>query len=252
MNATLYKNVDLVVLPIKSGISDYYLPQNVSWAKEKVDKILICAPTAACVSPIDGETPVMQSAAMRDMYINIFTDEDKEIMYDAHADGFKHTNNEPIMVDSVLNLSLCRLYFTTMPTTDSVLLLYVFYGSRVVEDYEPATRGITVSFPLQPSQKITFQDIINTYIHALPKTVRGIVCWDSESNPAYMTLRDHQLSYIVRDLHTELCRKPMVGDSAEKTQAHPFLTDDMDIDFDYSFIQNATGTENIQTITFQF
>lgn len=252
MKATLYKNVDLVVIPIKSGISEYYLPQNVSWAKEKVDKILLCAPTTACVSPIDGETPVMQRSALQDLYLNIFTDEDKEIMYDAHADGFKHTNNEPIKVDSVLNLSLCRMHFATAPTANSVLLMYVFYGSRVVEDYEPVTKSITVSFPLQANQKLTFQDIINTYIHALPKTVRGIICWGSESNPAYMTLRDHQLSYIVRDLHTELCRPPMVGDSAEITQVCPFLTDNMDIDFDYSFIQNATGSENIQTITFKF
>lgn len=252
MKATIYKNVDLVAIPIKSGISEYYLPQNVSWAKEKVDKIVLCTPTESCVSPIDGETPVMQSSGMNDMYLNIFTSEDKEIMYDTHSAGLVHTNNHPIMVDSVLNLSLCKLYFTTAPTTNSCILMYVFYGSKIIEDYEPATRSMTVSFPLQPNEKITFQSLINTYIHALPSTVRGITCWSSEENPAYMTLRDHQLSYIFRDLHTEMCRPTMVGSSATTTQVCPFLTDNMDIDFDYSFIQNATSSENIQIITFEF
>lgn len=254
MKATLYKNVDLVVIPIKSGVSEYYLPQNVSWASEKVDKIVLCDPTTSCVSPIDGETPVMSKMnnRMEDVYINLFTDEDKEITYNANSALFTHTNNHPIMVNSKLNLSLCRIYFTQEPGSTSCILMYVFYGSRVVEDYEPATKSITVSFPLQAGEKLTFQEIINTYIHALPKTVRAITCWNAESNPAYLTLRDHQLSYIVRDLHTELCRPQMVGSSAATTQVFPFLTDNMDIDFDYSFIQNATGNANKQTITFHF
>ena len=110
----------------------------------------------------------------------------------------------------------------------------------------------TERFPLAANAQITFQEIINTYIHALPAKVRAISCWDAEQNPAYMTLRDHQLTYILRDVHTELCRPQMVGESAEKTQVHPFYVDNIDIDFDYSFIRNATSSGNIQTLTFEF
>ena len=253
MKATLYKNIDLVTIPIKAGVSEYYLPQNVSWAKCKVDKIVICTPTSAsCLSPVDGKTPVVQSKALQNMYVNIYTDEDKELMYDAHSDVFVHTNNYPIYIHAALNLSLCRIYFTAEPTADGCLLLYVFYDSKTTETYTPPTQSITVSFPLAGDEKLTLQNIINTYIHALPSTVRAITCWDAGENPAYLTLRDHALSYIVRDLHTELCRPQMVGETAETTQAFPFLTDNMDVDFDYSFIQNATNKDNKQTITFHF
>lgn len=252
MKAALYKNVDLVLIPIKKGITEYYLPQNVSWAKESVEKLLICTPTLECLSPIDGVTPVMQKSAMQNLYLNIFTADDEEITYEASAGLLYHTNNYPIEIGAALNLSLCRMIFTTAPAEDCCMLMYVFYGGHTEDDYEPAKQSITVSFPLQANERLTFQEIINTYIHALPHKVRAITCWDAESNPAYLTLRDHQLSYIVRDLHTEMCRPPMIGEDAESTQAFPFLVDNMDIDFDYSFIQNAGSAANKQTITFHF
>lgn len=252
MKTTLYKNVDLVQISIQKGVDEYYFPQNVSWAKEKVDKIVICAPQAACVSPIDGVTPVMQRENLQDMYLSIFTTEDKEIMHDVYFSELLHTNNYPVQIDAELNLSVCRLYFRTAPQENACLLIYVFYGSESVEDYELATRSVTVRFPLAANAQITFQEIINTYIHALPSKVRAIYCWNAESSPAYLTLRDHELTYILRDVHSELCRRQMVGSSAEETQVHPFYVDNIDIDFDYSYVRNAMDSESIQTITFDF
>lgn len=252
MKTTLYKNVDLVQIPIYEGVDEYYLPQNVSWAKEKVDKIVLCTPQNACVSPIDGVTPVLQRSSLQDLYMSIFTTEDREIMHDTYCSELLHTNNYPITIGAKLNLSVCRLFFRTAPKADACILMYVFYGSKEVEDYEPAKESVTVRFPLAANAQITFQEIINTYIHALPAKVRAISCWGAEQNPAYLTLRDHQLTYILRDVHSELCRPQMVGESAEKTQVHPFYVDNIDIDFDYSFIRNATSSANIQTLTFEF
>lgn len=251
MKTTLYKNVDLVQIPIHRGVDEYYFPQNVSWSKKKVDKIVLCAPQNACSSPVDG-TPVLLRNELKDVYFNIFTSDDREIMHDTYCSEFVHTNNYPIEINAELNLSVCRLFFRTLPQNDACLLFYVFYDSEIVEDYQPSKRSVTVRFPLGAGEKITFQEIINTYIHALPAKVRAISCWDATENPAYITLRDHQLTYILRDVHTELCRPPMIGDGGEKTQVQPFYVDNIDIDFDYSFIRNATDNANIQTLTFEF
>lgn len=244
MKAQIYKNVDLVEIPITAGQEEYFLPQNTDWAHSKIDKIMICAPAKDSVSPTDGQTPVMTASKLQDLYVNLYADSDKELMHDAHFSLLSHTNNHPVEINSKLNLSLCRLYFTTTPDEDAVLLMYVFYDGKEVEDYEEPQKSVTFTVDLEPDERKNFQQLINTYVYALPARIKGIEVWDAENTPAYLMLRDHQLSYILRDVHSELLR-PRSEQYAAATgvQVHPFRLQDADIDFDYSYVRNASSDD---------
>lgn len=256
MKATLYKNIDLVQIPIYSGVSEYYFPKNVDWAGKKIDKMLFLIPNATttrCVSPIDGTTSLCTvDDTTNSIYVNLLTSNDVEIMHNVHVDCLSVDNNHTIDINEVLNTSVCRFYFRNTPVSDGVILIYVFYDSVTVEDYTLPSKSVTVRFPLNAGQQISFQDLINTYIHALPAKVKSITAWHAEKNPAYITLRDHQLSYIFRDVHTNLMRPMAYIYSGTYAQVHPMLLNDMDVDFDYSYVRNATTQNNTQTLTFGF
>lgn len=249
MKATLYRNIDLVRIPIKAGISEYYFPQNVDWAGCKVDKIVACIPTAACVDPMDGTTPVLNMGAATDLYFNIVSAGQKELMHSVSAEQIVHTNNHPILLDSVLDLGMCNLYFTTPPVANATLLLYVYHDNKDVQDYDMPERSVTVEFDLAAGEEINFEKIITSYIHELPATVKGISIWSAGSNPAYLTLRDKTETYVLRNLHCELARPQMNLGSAELTQLKPMLFDDIDIDFQYSHIRNCSSSTNHEKIT---
>ena len=148
------------------------------------------------------------------------------------------------MIDSKLDLSLCNLYFTTAPAADYTLLLYVYHDTKVV-DRELPENSLTLEFELQANQDINLQDIITTYIHALPAKVKGLIVWSS-SAPAYITLRDYKLTYVLQNLHSEIARPNMNGGSAPDTQVTPMLFDNIDIDFQYSHIREASGNASTQ------
>ena len=133
MKQVLYRNIDLVRVPVKAGISEYYFPQNVDWAACKVDKIVTCIPQSACVDPMDGVTPVLTQADYTDIYFNIYSSDQREILHAVNADQLSHLNNHPVMIDSKLDLSLCNLYFTTAPAADYTLLLYVCHDTKVLD-----------------------------------------------------------------------------------------------------------------------
>lgn len=252
MKATLYRNIELVRIPIKAGISEYYFPQNVSWAGCKVDRLAVCVPQNACVDPMDGVTPVMTISDLSDLYFNIYSADQKELL---HAVGFEqlaHTNNNPVEINSVLDLSLCNLYFTTAPAQDYTLLLYVYHDSEEKSDYELPINSVTAEFPLQAGEEINLQQIITTYIHALPSKVKGVVFWSAVNAPAYFTLRDYDLTYMLQNLHSELARPNMNGGTAPDTQVAQMLFNNIDINFQYSHIRNAESSANVQKITFLY
>lgn len=250
MKAELYRNCSLVRIPVKAGEADYTLPQNVEWADRKIDRMVICAPAVSCTDPVDGVTPVMTLSDVADCYITLYDKENREIMHDVLYENILHLNNNPIRVDAQLNLSLCRITFTTPPAADGTLLLYVFYDTKKEDYAEMPKRTTTVAFPLSANQELSFKDIINFTIHAIPDTVKGVIVWSAA--PAWLTLRDHDLTYQMVNIHTEMMRPDMNGGTAYDSQAALFLLDDLDIDFDYSRIREAAGNSITVKMTFLY
>lgn len=253
MKTTIHRNIDLVQLNLVAGVADYYLPKNVAWAGKKLEQLIICAPATACASPIDGVTPVLTRSAIQDCYISLYDADGREIVRDLSYEQLLHTNNERVRIDRVLNLELCRVRFTTPPATAASLLLYAVYGSEEVEDYELPHNSVATRFTLYAGSEISFREIINLYIHALPSRVKSITFYDADQNPAYLVMRDHQLTYSIANLHSEMARPQVyTGATAESVQKHTLYLDDVDIDFDYSRIYNPTASDNIQTIEFGY
>lgn len=254
MKAELYKNIDLVRIPIKQGISEYFLPQNVDWAKEYIHKIVVCAPEIPCIDPVDGTTPVLKRSDIQDLYFNLYSETDKELWHDLSFEQILHTNNNPIEVNSKLDLALCRFYFNTTPSQDATLLLYVYHDTNVNDNYDLPTQSVTATFPLAAEEELSLQAIINTYVHALPSKIKGFIFWDAVGSPAYITLRDYNLTYTLQHIHSELARpdRKDFTPRAQDLQARLLLLDDIDINFEYSSIRNATANKQTQTITFLY
>lgn len=250
MKANLYRNIDLLRINVKAGVSEYYFPQNVDWAAKKIDRIAICAPAAECVDPMDGQTPVMTASVLESLscYLNIYSADQREILHAVSAEQILHTNNHTLYLNSELDLSLCSLYFKTEPTEDYTLLLYVYHDNKCADNYDMPQRSVTVLFPLGAGEEINFRQIINTYISALPASLKGVAFWGEA--PAYMTLRDFKLTYILQNLHNELARPMMQGISAENTQINALLLDNIDINFEYSHIRNCSAEDGEYKITF--
>lgn len=253
MKTTIFRNIDLVQINLVAGVSDYYLPKNVAWAGKKIEQLIICAPQSSCVSPIDGVTSVMDRSNIQDCYVSLYDQEGNEIVRDLSYEQLLHTNNERVHIDRVLNLELCRIRFSTPPATAAAMLLYAVYGSEEVEDYELPTRSVSCQFTLYAGSEISFREMINLYIHALPSRVKSITFYDAEHNPSYLVMRDHQLTYSINNLHAEMARPQVyVGNTAEDVQKHTLYLDDLDIDFDYSRIYNPTAVDNVQIIEFGY
>lgn len=254
MKAELYTNCSLFRLPIKSGVTDYYLPQNVEWADRKIEKMIVCAPANACTDPVDGQTPVMTASdlAAVNAFVSLFDADGREIMHNVGIENILHTNNNPLMVDAKLNLSLCHIDLQTAPVQDSTLLLYVFYATRTEEYYDMPRKSVTTVFPMAADEELSLQYIINTYVHALPGKLQGIIFWNAASDPAYLSLRDYTLTYQMANIHSEMMRSDMNGGTAADSQAALFLLNDLDIDFDYSHIRESAGQGSTQKITFLY
>lgn len=253
MKTRLQKNIDLVRIPIKAGVAEYYLPQNVAWADCKIDTLTVCAPDmVGTIDPMDGQSTVLSRTDIANLFFNLYSADERELTHDLSADQLAHDNNYAIEVNEKLNLSLCRLYFTEDPTADGVLLLYVAYGSKCVEDYEQPKNSVTVRFDMQANEILSLRDIMKTYICEIPAKLRGVIAWSGVTDPAYITLRDYALTYNIREAHTELMRPDMNGGSAQDSQVTPFYCDSLDIDFDYSHIRNAQNAPATQVLTFLY
>ena len=251
--ALLYKNIALLQLNIREGIDEYYLAKNVDWQGRKIDKIVLFAPeSSGMLSPIDGVTPVLTSGEISSLYFDLFNKDNHTLCNGMSWECLKHINNHPYYIGTELQFSLCRAYFTKSPTVNGCVLLYVFYDTTDQYDFEQPVRNLTIQFPLEAGEEISFTRLVNTYIHAPAYRVKGIAFWDAKTNPAYVTLRDHANTYTIHDLASAMCRPAMVGTTAEDTQVQPLYLNDIDIDFDNSYIRNATGAANFQTLEIMF
>ena len=252
MKTSLYTNCALVRVPIKAGVEEYYLPQNVAWANEKIDKLVMVCPQETCIDPIDGQTHCVSRSTIADCYITLYDTQNREIMHDVSFEQILHLNNNVLPVNAQLNLSLCKIYFTTAPAADETLLLYAFYGTREEEYYDIPRRSTTVHFPLGANEEISFRSIIDHTIHAIPERVKGIIVWDAADEPLWLQLRDHDLTYQMVNIHSELCRPDNNFWQAYDEQAALFLLNDLDIDFDYSTVRDARNYSNDHRITFLY
>ena len=249
MKTNLYTNCSLVRVPIVAGVTDYTLPQNVEWADRKIDRLVIVAPDSATLDPVDGQTPVLDYNTLQDMYVTLYDQNNNELMHDVSYEQLSHRNNNALPVNSKLNLSLCRISFTKAPVADRTLLIYVFYGTYTEDYYDMPRRQVTVSFPLAANEEISFRDMIDYTIHGLPTTVKGIIVWDPVDSPVWLTLRDHDLTYQMANVHSELCRPDGNQGASYDNQCALFLLNDLDIDFDYSRVRNALSSDILQKIT---
>lgn len=253
MKASLYRNIDLVQIRINAGTDEYVFPRNVDWVGKKIDRLVIVAPQNACVSPIDGQTPVLTASQLNNLYLDLYNDKDDLLQYEAHYSNFMYTNNNPIPVDAILNLQLSRIRFSKAPESSGVLLMYVFWNTDYNDAIEEPRRSKTIKLQLQPGEYKTFAEISNVFIYVDGQKVRGLQFWTAESDPCYITLRDEQLKHVINNVHSVLARPQMTGAVAEDIQCVPMRFDSLDIDFDYSFIRNASDVNVANlTITFEY
>lgn len=245
----VYKNIDVVQINLKAGVREYFLPKNVDWAKKVIDKIVVYyAADAAEVSPVDRYSTIVGVDIAKDLYIDLYTEDGREITHAISAQNLFFTNNNIIEVNSKISLQLSRLFFAQASPENGCLLLYVFYKSINIESFELPRKSVTVHFELGAQQEIALSDVIDTYIHANGHKVKGIYYWGSILDSAvFMTLRDHNYNTICKHLPLTMCRPPMGEDYygsgaetiAETLQTNPLFLDNEDIDFANSTIINT-------------
>lgn len=264
MKATLHRNIDLVRIQVIPGVREYAFPQNVDWAGKKIEKLIFCPSFSTFASaggvaydPMDGVTPIandLNGFAQRDAFLTLVNSKGVEIMHDVALAAFNFQAEIPMIeVNDVLDLSLCRIRTTSAPANKEVALFYVVWGDKEVEDYDLPLNSLTVTFPMSAGEELTFRELINNYISAMPNKVKGIIAWNATSNPAYLTLRDKTETYIFRNVHTQLM-EPARCDIFRRIapQLPDFYLDDIDIDFDYSRIRNAQNQACTQQLTFLY
>lgn len=270
MKLQLYKNIDVVQIDIKQGVSEYFLPQNVDWAEQKIDKMLVYGtnPESGELSPIDGITPVLDREQLDDIYFDLYDENNVQIVYGLSAMNIMHTCNHPVEINSKLGLQTSKLFFTEAPDQDYCLLIYVFWDTNIVETDDTPEKSVTVHFDMTAGQELSLSQVIDTYIHSQSKKLKGIYVWGGYGywNFLYITLRDYNYRTVVKLLPAGMCRPPMgvdpiadgaseFSEKAQSVQVAPMYLDCADIDFDNSFLYYSSpiGSSGANvTITFLY
>lgn len=253
MKLQFYKNIDVVQINIKEGVSEYYFPQNVDWADKKIDKMLVYAtnPQNEDYSPFDGVTPIVDLEQFGSVYLDLYADDNTQIAYNLAANNILYTNNNPLEINSKLSLQTSKIGFTNPPETDCCVLIYVFWNTRVVDACEMPKRSVTVRFQVPGNTDVKLADVIDSYILAQGKTIKGILYWAPPMSwqPVHLTLRDTNYQTIVKSLPVYFCRPPMglypyydggpISVQAQSIQTHPLYLDAANVDFENSFAYGA-------------
>lgn len=263
-----YKNIDVVQINIKAGVSEYFFPQNVDWADKKIDKMIVYGsnPETGEVSPIDGVTPIFDREQLDSVYLDLYAEDNTQIAYSMSAIDVLHTNNHPLEINSKISLQTSKLVFSEEPEEAGCILVYVFWNTNVVETEDVPNRSVTVDFTIKSGEEIKLSDVIDTYIHSQSKKVKGIYLWGGYGywSGLFITLRDYNYRTIVKLLPGGFCRPPMGVDpvmiggtqsqKVQSVQVAPFYLDNADVDFDNSVIYNSLdGLATSQvTITFLY
>lgn len=251
----LYNDIDLVQINIREGVDEYYLPKNVNWRERVIDKILVVtAPLGTTVlSPIDGQTQVLDESIIDNMYFDLYAADDTQICRSVQAANFFHLNNNPLNLGYKLSLNLSRIFFSQAPETAGCILLYFFYGTKECEDEQPIRESVTVQVPLTANGRMSLQDIVDNYIYMQPRSVKGIYLWNWDDAPCYLTLRYADNIHVLNYLFSSLCRPPMLEPLLLYTsQTHSMFLDNIDINMLNSYVQNAQNTEITVSITFLY
>lgn len=258
------QNIDLVQINLVPGVREYFLPKNADWKDRVIDKIVLVSPgLASLVSPIDG-TPVMPGNDMKDCYLDVYGEDEKLLVNGLALTSMLFMNNYPHEIKSKISMDLTRFYFAqdpNIPEDESrCVLLYVYYGGEEILDPEPSKKNVSVQVKLSAGQRMSFREIIDAYIHVDNRKVRSITVWRAEDkSPVFLTLRDKQLRYIFSNVFSDLFRpcydnknlSPVFPTTARATS--DIFPDDLDIDFEYSTVQNAsTTTDTTVVITFEY
>jgi hypothetical protein len=257
----LYKNIDIVQFNIKAGVSEYFFPKNVAWANEVIDKLVIYSPDQdfGSLSPIDLKNYIIERDVYANVYLDLFREDGADLAYSLSAQSVVQVNNYPIEINSKLSLQLSRLFFSKAPVEDACVLIYVFWGSRDVEEMDLPQNSVTVSVDIAPGRDIMFDEFIDTYVYAQGKKIKAIDFWGGAYGiqDVFMTLRDRNYRTIANLLPASMCR-PMMGApegfGAEAVQVNPMFLDDADIDFANSFLRCSSDSEesHIRTITLYY
>ena len=272
MKLQIYKNIDIVQINVKSGVSEYFLPQNVDWADKVVEKIVLYTsvlPEDRQTSPIDGINEIYSHEDVPNIYFDFYNQDELELAHNLSAQSIVWSNNHPVELNSKISLKLSRMFFSQPPVADGCVLLYVFWGNKTVETEDLPQNSVTISFEMEDGQDIPLSQVIDTYIHAQGKKLKGINFWGGTSmwnEGLFITLRDYNyVNPIVNMLPLAMCRPMMSVDTdtavlpywtaSQLVQVNSLYLDDADIDFDNSFIHkssNASGIADRVTITFLY
>lgn len=247
----LINNIDFFQVNVVGGSSEYYFPQNVSWAGKKINSLVVVGSNGQNeVSPIDGSTPLLTLNELKDLYIDLVSAEDKELARNLHVDNVVYQNNYVYSVESVLSLNLCRFIFSDNYFNSGCFLVYVIYESEETTENNPVN-SVTVGLQLQANEEISIKEIIDEYMHVKTECVKGLISWNTEE-PFYLTLRDENDTYTFNSVHSSLMRPQINKGSAQNTQIYPLLLNNKDVDMDNSFIRNATNSTINVTLSFYY
>lgn len=266
----LYKNIDVVQINLQDGVTEYFLPKNVDWANKVIEKIVVYAPGYQMLerSPITGVTPIADKEYIRNLYFDFYNENGETITYNLSLSSLIYTNNNVVEINSKISLQLSRIFAAGELSQDGggCLLLYVYYGSKEIEDIEVPKQNVTVDFEINEGTEIPLSEIIDTYIHAQGNKLKGICSWGRRGlkSGLFLTLRNRNFETIIKDFPLEMCQAPMGAiyskdsdsfySKAERVQAHPFYLDNEDIDFANSTIKctRRYGTEESYRVTITF
>lgn len=254
-----FQNIALCQIDVKTGKTDYFLPKNANWRGKKIEKIVVYSPITgqnAITSPVNGAT-VMQSGDLADLYFDLYNEDGVNVMHNVQAYQLAAQNNFVLDIREKLSFDLSRVYFTQAPAADGALMLYVLYNETEAQPEEP-TENITVNFPLQAGEKITFEEVIEKYMYARSKNVRYISVWNGNKNAViyntgFVTLRsvDKRLAHeYIPCYFLRPCYAP--NSPYEFLAPENRLYMDVDIDFNNSFIVNTQAVADDYIVTFYY
>lgn len=242
----LYKNIDLVQINVKAGVSEYYFPRNVDWADKVIENLVVYAPESGSgeLSPIDLKNYIVDRDVYDDVYFDLYNADGEEISHNLSAQSIVHTNNYPLEIREKLSLQLSRIFFSKAPAQDGCLLIYVFWDNTVT-DCDAPQKSVTVDVIAETGKDVWFKDFIDTYINAQGKRLKGIDVWNGlggGTHDAFITLRDNNYKTIIKLLPIAMCRPQMAAPeyyTAEYAQVHPLYLDNVDVDFANSYIRKS-------------
>ena len=251
----LYKNIDVIQINVKAGVSEYFFPKNVDWADEVIDNIIVYSPAqeTGVLSPIDLKNYITERDAYSTIYFDLYREDGTDLAYSLSAQNLVNVNNYPIEINSKISLQLSRVFFSKPPVGDGCILIYVFWGGKDVEDMDLPQNSVTVTVDVAPGEDVYFDEFIDTYIHAQGKKVKGIDVWGGlyGAQQVFMTLRDHNYRTITNLLPCAMCRPQVTYryKIAEYAQVNPLYLDNADVDFANSYLRCSSDSDVAQKIT---